>query len=94
MLPIEFVDSLQGPVRHRLQQDIGEFVLRRSDGVFAYQLAVVVDDAEQGVTHIVRGEDLLNSTPRQIYLQRRLGYPTPILFSSSRGGKCGGREAE
>ena len=75
--PIEFVDSLQGPVRHRLQQDVGDFVLRRSDGVFAYQLAVVVDDAEQGVTHVVRGEDLLNSTPRQIYLQRRLDYPPP-----------------
>jgi glutamyl-Q tRNA(Asp) synthetase len=78
--PIEFVDSLQGPVRHRLQQDIGDFVLRRSDGVFAYQLAVVVDDAEQGVTHVVRGEDLLNSTPRQIYLQRLLDYPTPYYF--------------
>ena len=78
--PIEFVDSLQGPVRHRLHQDIGDFVLRRSDGVFAYQLAVVVDDAEQGVTHVVRGEDLLNSTPRQIYLQRRLDYPTPYYF--------------
>jgi glutamyl-Q tRNA(Asp) synthetase len=78
--PIEFTDSLQGAVRQQLQQDIGDFVLRRSDGVFAYQLAVVVDDAEQGVTHVVRGEDLLNSTPRQIYLQQLLGYPTPYYF--------------
>jgi len=78
--PIEFVDALQGLVRQQLQQDIGDFVLRRSDGVFAYQLAVVVDDAEQGVTHVARGEDLLNSTPRQIYLQRRLDYPTPYYF--------------
>jgi glutamyl-Q tRNA(Asp) synthetase len=78
--PIEFTDSLQGAVRQQLQQDLGDFVLRRSDGVFAYQLAVVVDDAEQGVTHVVRGEDLLNSTPRQIYLQQLLGYPTPYYF--------------
>jgi glutamyl-Q tRNA(Asp) synthetase len=78
--PIEFTDALQGPVRQQLQQDIGDFVLRRSDGIFAYQLAVVVDDAEQGVTHVVRGEDLLNSTPRQIYLQRLLDYPTPCYF--------------
>jgi glutamyl-Q tRNA(Asp) synthetase len=78
--PIEFTDGLQGPVRQELQQDIGDFVLLRSDGIYAYQLAVVVDDAEQGITHVVRGEDLLNSTPRQLYLQQLLGYPTPVYF--------------
>ncbi len=71
---------MRGLIRHRLERDIGDFVLRRADGIFAYQLAVVVDDAEQGVTHVVRGEDLLNSTPRQIYLQRLLGYPTPTYM--------------
>ncbi|SOD40996.1 tRNA glutamyl-Q(34) synthetase GluQRS [Nitrosovibrio sp. Nv4] len=75
--PIEFSDALQGRFRQRLDSAIGDFVLQRADGVFAYQLAVVVDDAEQGVTHVVRGEDLLNSTPRQIYLQQLLGYPIP-----------------
>lgn len=75
--PIEFEDSLQGRVLQRLHSDIGDFVLRRVDGVFAYQLAVVVDDAEQGITHVVRGRDLLNSTSRQIYLQQLLGYSTP-----------------
>ncbi len=74
---IEFNDAFLGPVRQRLENDIGDFVLRRADGIYAYQLAVVVDDAEQGVSHVVRGEDLLNSTPRQIYLQRLLHYPTP-----------------
>jgi glutamyl-Q tRNA(Asp) synthetase len=75
--PIEFTDALHGRIRQRLESDIGDFILCRADGVFAYQLAVVVDDAEQGITNVVRGEDLLNSTPRQIYLQRLLGYPTP-----------------
>lgn len=75
--PIEFRDTLRGPVAQRLESDIGDFVLRRADGVFAYQLAVVVDDAEQGINHVVRGEDLLNSTPRQVYLQQLLHYPTP-----------------
>lgn len=74
---IEFQDRLRGLIRQRLESDIGDFVLRRADGIFAYQLAVVVDDAEQGVTHVVRGEDLLNSTSRQIYLQQLLGCPTP-----------------
>jgi glutamyl-Q tRNA(Asp) synthetase len=78
--PIEFRDALRGQVRQRLQTDIGDFVLRRADGIFAYQLAVVVDDAWQGITHVVRGEDLLNSTPRQIYLQRLLGYQTPTYM--------------
>jgi glutamyl-Q tRNA(Asp) synthetase len=74
---ILFEDTLQGRVLQRLHSDIGDFVLRRADGVFAYQLAVVVDDAEQGITHVVRGRDLLNSTSRQIYLQQLLGYSTP-----------------
>lgn len=75
--PVEFNDALQGRFRQRLESTIGDFVLQRADGVFAYQLAVVVDDAEQGVTHVVRGEDLLGSTPRQIYLQQLLGYAIP-----------------
>jgi len=74
---IRFVDRVQGPQAQRLERDVGDFVLSRADGQFAYQLAVVVDDAEQGVTDVVRGADLLDSTARQIYLQRRLGYATP-----------------
>ncbi len=74
---VHFTDRLQGPQTQDLARDVGDFVVRRADGLFAYQLAVVVDDALQGVTHVVRGADLLVSTPRQIFLQRRLGYPTP-----------------
>ncbi len=72
-----FNDALQGRLCEDVERDVGDFVLLRGDGVFGYQLAVVVDDAEQGVTEIVRGADLLDSTPRQIYLQRLLGYPQP-----------------
>jgi glutamyl-Q tRNA(Asp) synthetase len=74
---IAFEDRLQGPIAQRLATDIGDFVLKRKDGLVAYQLAVVVDDAEQGVTDVVRGADLLLSTPRQIWLQRQLELPTP-----------------
>lgn len=74
---IEFHDRIQGCYRQNLIQDVGDFVLRRADGPFAYQLAVVVDDAEQAITDVVRGCDLIDSTPRQIYLQQCLGLPTP-----------------
>ncbi|HXH04037.1 MAG TPA: tRNA glutamyl-Q(34) synthetase GluQRS [Candidatus Competibacteraceae bacterium] len=75
--PIGFADRIQGPYQQRLATAVGDFVIRRADGLFAYQLAVVVDDAAQGVTQVVRGADLLDSTPRQIWLQRLLGLPTP-----------------
>ena len=74
---IEFDDEIVGYYAQNLAHDIGDFVLLRADGFWAYQLAVVVDDAAQGITHIVRGQDLLVSTPRQIYLQRCLNAPTP-----------------
>lgn len=74
---IAFLDEIQGEIIQNLARDVGDFILKRADGLFAYQLAVVVDDAAQGVTHNVRGADLLDSTPRQIYLQRLMGYATP-----------------
>jgi glutamyl-Q tRNA(Asp) synthetase len=74
---IRFVDRVQGVQAQDLERDVGDFVLWRADGQFAYQLAVVVDDAAQGITDVVRGADLLDSTARQIYLQQRLGYATP-----------------
>jgi glutamyl-Q tRNA(Asp) synthetase len=74
---ITFTDRFAGCVSQRLASESGDFVLKRADGYWAYQLAVVVDDADQGVTDIVRGADLLDSTPRQIFLQRLLGVPTP-----------------
>ena len=77
---IAFHDGLQGEYRENLARECGDFIIRRSDGVYAYQLAVVTDDAEAGVTQIVRGRDLLSSTPRQIYLQRLLGLPTPEYY--------------
>ncbi|MCB1735226.1 MAG: tRNA glutamyl-Q(34) synthetase GluQRS [Gammaproteobacteria bacterium] len=74
---IHFHDALQGDFDVDVAATVGDFVLKRADGLFAYQLAVVVDDAEQGVTEVVRGSDLLDSTARQIHLQRLLGYRTP-----------------
>ena len=74
---IAFVDRIQGRQQQRLAADVGDFVVRRADGHWAYQLAVVVDDRDQGVTDVVRGTDLLASTPRQIFLQRHLGAIEP-----------------
>ncbi len=74
---IQFKDILKGAYAQRLSSDVGDFVLRRADGIYAYQLAAVVDDAAQNITHVVRGADLLDSTPRQIFLQQLLGYPLP-----------------
>lgn len=74
---IVFNDRWRGLVKENLSVSTGDFVLKRADGFWSYQLAVVVDDAEQGVTDVVRGADLLDSTPRQIYLQQLLGLPTP-----------------
>lgn len=77
---IAFDDVLQGRISQRLESDTGDFVVKRADGLFAYQLAVVVDDAFQHITHIVRGADLLYSTPRQIRLQHLLGLDTPTYM--------------
>lgn len=74
---IRFRDAVQGVVEQELARETGDFVLRRADGLYAYQLAVVVDDAAQGITHVVRGADLIDSTPRQIHLQQLLGYRQP-----------------
>lgn len=83
-VPDGAVIAFDDPVHGRIEQDVatavGDFVLRRADGPWAYQLAVVVDDADQGITQVVRGADLLDSTPRQILLQRRLGLPTPAYL--------------
>lgn len=74
---IAFDDLVHGPMQQDVAAEVGDFVLRRADGPWAYQLAVVVDDADQGITEVVRGADLLDSTARQILLQRQLGLPTP-----------------
>ena len=75
--PVRWTDRHAGPQAQHVEKDVGDFVLLRADGPWAYQLAVVVDDAAQGVTDVVRGEDLLDNTPRQIVLQRALAVPTP-----------------
>ena len=94
---ITFEDRLEGHVEEDVAERTGDFVVRRADGLFAYQLAVVVDDAEQGVTEVVRGADLLHSTARQIALQRALGYPEPRyahlpLVLNPDGSKLGKRD--
>jgi glutamyl-Q tRNA(Asp) synthetase len=76
-IEIDWQDRRLGPQHQNLTQAVGDFVLRRADGLWAYQLAVVVDDAAQGITDVVRGADLADNTPRQIALQRALGLPTP-----------------
>ena len=77
---VGFEDRWQGWFGQDVDAEPGDFILLRADGCFAYQLAVVVDDAEQRITHVVRGADLLDSTPRQILLQRALGYPQPLYL--------------
>lgn len=73
---MSFLDAIQGEITQNLAHDVGDFIVKRADGLFAYQLAVVVDDAAQNISHIVRGADLLASTPRQIYLQQCLNFAT------------------
>ena len=89
---IEWHDRRLGPQQQDVARAVGDFVLQRADGPWAYQLAVVVDDAAQGITHVVRGEDLADNTARQIHLQRLLGLPTPLylhtpLLLDARGEK-------
>lgn len=94
---ILFTDGIMGPRHENLARSCGDFIIRRADGPFAYQLAVVVDDAEAGITQVARGVDLLDSTPRQILIQRLLGFTTPIywhlpLVTGSGGAKLSKRD--
>jgi glutamyl-Q tRNA(Asp) synthetase len=93
-LNYHFIDRVQGEFHQHLGRDVGDFVIRRRDGLYAYQLAVVLDDAWQGITDIVRGADLLDSTPRQLYLQELLGLRQPRylhipLITQPDGNKLG-----
>lgn len=96
---ITFTDGCRGPYSQNLKADCGDFILRRSDGVFAYQLAATADDGAMGITQVVRGADLLPSTPRQIWLLRTLGFPvpqyyhTPLLLDHA-GRRLSKREAD
>lgn len=97
-LTIRFVDGVYGPYEENLKEACGDFVLRRADGVFVYQLAVVVDDGASGVTQVVRGCDLLSSTPRQLYLCRLLDLPEPSywhvpMLTDQEGRKLSKRDA-
>ncbi len=96
---VSFVDGVYGPYSENLKRDCGDFVLRRADGTFVYQLAVVVDDGEAGVTQVVRGCDLLSSTPRQLWLYRLLGLPEPVyrhvpMLTDREGRKLSKRDAD
>ena len=96
---VSFTDGLFGMQRENLARDCGDFILRRSDGLYGYQLAVVVDDALTGVTEVVRGRDILSATPRQLYLQRLLGYPQPEyvhipLLTDSQGRRLAKRDKD
>jgi glutamyl-Q tRNA(Asp) synthetase len=95
--PVTFMDGIMGEMSENLGESCGDFVVKRADGPFAYQLAVVVDDGEAGVNQVVRGADLLPSTPRQIYLQRLLGHASPgychlPLVTGPNGAKLSKRE--
>ena len=92
-------DLLQGTYRENLERDCSDFIVRRSDGIYAYQLAVVVDDALSGVSEVVRGVDLLESTPRQIFLQKTLGFSTPVyrhipLLTDAMGRRLSKRDGD
>ncbi len=89
---VQFTDRIQGTYRQNVADAVGDFILKRRDQIYAYVLAVTVDDAAQGITHIVRGADLLDNTPRQIYLQRLLGFAEPRyahvpVLTEADGGK-------